>query len=711
MLPTETCSAEATPGLVGSPTATVTTTNADELRAIELLRELIDELAETSQLTPALDALLRATLALTQARFGTIHIRTAGELRLVSQIGFRSGTLEALDAILLRNSSTAHRVVQALAPIGIDDLRAGGIRTEALTDGDLGYRASQSVPLFESDAEVAAVITTYFEQPHVATEREIAWTALYGRQVLHVLRQARDYDDIHASERRFRSIFQESNDFIVTADLQQKITYCNPATAAALGWNAEKIVGRSIADFIPAPHFERSSAMLDQKLRAGGSTRYEVDVKTRDGRLMTWEINSRLTFDPEGRPTGLHAIGRDVTTMRRAHEALRISERALREADQRKDEFLAMLAHELRNPLAPIRTAAHVLKRPHTNPSQVAQASAIIERQVEHVTRIVDDLLDVSRVTRGLVTLDLKPTILREVLLTAVEQVRPMIDQQQHRLNVTLPDQRVILSGEAVRLVQMVSNLLSNAARHSGTNGTIDLFVVVHLQLIEIHVRDDGSGIEPDLLPRVFDLFAQGNRSAARSEGGLGIGLALVRRLAELHGGHAEAKSAGRGRGAEFTVVLPRLADAVAEESSSQTTGTQTESYDPLSILVVDDNQDAAMMLVTMLDMDGHTTFVEYDAAAGLIRAKGERPAVLLLDIGLPDMSGYELAQHLRSAPETASSTLIAVTGYGQAEDRRRARAAGFDYHLTKPVSADQLRLVLSAVARASRPVTNNGVA
>jgi CheY-like chemotaxis protein len=198
----------------------------------------------------------------------------------------------------------------------------------------------------------------------------------------------------------------------------------------------------------------------------------------------------------------------------------------------------------------------------------------------------------------------------------------------------------------------------------------------------------------------VFDLFAQGNRSAARSEGGLGIGLALVRRLAELHGGHVAATSAGSGRGAEFTVVLPRLADTVAAESAPQNPAAQTQSCGPFSILVVDDNQDAARMLVTMLDMEGHTTFVEYDATSGFIRARAEQPTVLLLDIGLPDMSGYELAKRLRSAPETASATLIAVTGYGQAEDRRQSRSAGFDYHLTKPVSGDQLRAVLSAVAR-----------
>jgi CheY-like chemotaxis protein len=275
-----------------------------------------------------------------------------------------------------------------------------------------------------------------------------------------------------------------------------------------------------------------------------------------------------------------------------------------------------------------------------------------------------------------------------------------MIDTKQHRLNVTLPEQQVILSGEAVRLVQMVSNLLSNAARYSGTKGTIDLFIVVHLQLVEIHVRDHGLGIAPELLPRIFDLFSQGDRSAARSEGGLGIGLALVRRLAELHGGHVEARSEGPGRGAEFTIVLPRLADDTV--AACEVPPKQHSDNVPLRILVVDDNKDAANMLAALLQLDGHEIFIEYDALSALQRAKQETPEVMLLDIGLPDMSGYELAERLRATPATAAASLIAVTGYGQEEDRRQSKAAGFDHHLMKPVGSDELREVLGTVKRMS---------
>jgi PAS domain S-box-containing protein len=682
------------------PTIAVNTSNAEELRAIELLRRLTDQLSDATDVQTALQLVSTTAMQFCASHRATVHVRNDGDstLRLSMALGFGAAPLQALDTLLAEHDCSAHRAARTRAPVAIEDFEAQPTLAEARLAPQLGYRASESVPLLDADQHCIATFTFYFDAPHRASERELSWIEMYARQATHLAKRTRVESAIRVSEQRFRSIFQESNDFIVTADLAQKITYCNPATVAALGWHAEDIVGHSISEFIPAPHFDRTSSMLGQKLRDGGSTRYEVDVIARDGRRMTWEINSRLTFGPEGKPTGLHAIGRDVTMMREAHEALRSSERALREADQRKDEFLAMLAHELRNPLAPIRTAAQILKQAKADISQVREASQIVERQVEHVTRIVDDLLDVSRVTRGLVTLELKPTSLHDVVRTAVEQVRPLVEARRHTLHVKLPDEPVVLSGEAVRLVQIVSNLLSNAARHSGAEGRIDLFVVAHLQLVEIHVCDYGIGIEPELLPRVFDLFTQADRSPARSEGGLGIGLALVRRLAELHGGHAEARSAGLGHGAEFTVVLPRLADETHTSTEMPATAAP-HLPQALRILIVDDNQDAANMLSMLLQMEGHETFVEYAALAALARARVERPDVMLLDIGLPEMNGYELARLLRAYPETSTAYLIAVTGYGQEDDLRQSREAGFAHHLMKPVSAEDLRRVLSSAA------------
>jgi PAS domain S-box-containing protein len=668
------------------------TTHIEESSAIELLWRLTEQLSSAADLHTALHATLAAATKVCGAQRGLVHLLRDGKLQIVATREFEHVAMNTLEDLLARHDGTPQQAARARTAVVVEDFTKAD-SSEAALAAQLRYRAAQSIPLFEADA-LLAVFTLYFNEPHCPAQRELLWIETYARQSAHVLRRSQAESALAASERRFRSIFQESNDFIVTADLHQKITYCNPATAAALGWSTDEIVGHSIAEFIPNPHFDRTSTMLDQKLREGGSTRYEVDVIARDGRHMTWEINSRLTFGPDGKPTGLHAIGRDVTTMRAAHEALLTSERALREADQRKDEFLAMLAHELRNPLAPIRTAAQILKQAAANPTQMRQASEIVERQVQHITRIVDDLLDAARVTRGLVTLNRQPTSLHDVVRMAVEQVRPLIEAKQHVLNIKLPDEPVILSGEAARLVQMIANLLSNAARHSGTGGRIDLSVVAQLQLVEIHVRDYGTGIAPELLPRVFELFTQADQSVARSEGGLGIGLALVRRLAELHGGHAEAMSAGLGHGAKFTVVLPRLADN--SETMSVPESLPTSQAPALRILIVDDNQDAANMLAMLLEMAGHVTSVEFSAHAALARAQRDHHDIALLDIGLPEMSGYELAQRLRAQPENAGLKLVAITGYGQEEDRRRSREAGFAHHLMKPVSGDDLQRVLT---------------
>jgi len=669
--------------------------NSDpELHSLDLFDALSELLAAAGNVQAASDATLAAAIDLCAAQLGTLHVPANQGLALVAQRGFPSADLVGIEAELTRVDSTAHISARTLENALVEDLADMPERAESALADRYGYRAAQSVCLVDAERKLVCVVTLYFSSPSKLATRQLRWVGVFARQLSLLIRRAYDNQKIAATDERFRSLFQESNDFIVMADLKQKITYCNPATAAALGWPAEYVIGRSIADFIPPQHFGRSSSMLEQKLREGGSTRYEVDVIARDGRCMNWEIDSRLTFGPDGKPTGLHAIGRDMTSNRQAHEELRVSERRLREADQRKDEFLAMLAHELRNPLAPIRTAAYVFKQPRASAEQLQEASSILERQVEHITRIVDDLLDVSRVTRGLVAFDMKPTDLHNVVSMAVEQVRPLMEAKHHRLKIAVPSDPIVLAGEAARLVQMIANLLSNAARHSGNDLDIDLSVITTAQLVEIHVSDRGAGITPDFLPYIFDLFAQSERSAARSEGGLGIGLALVRRIAELHGGSVEARSDGVGRGAHFIVVLPRLNEKPPIDGPHEhvSDGTVPER---LRIIVVDDNEDAANTLSMLLQLEGHTTVVAYDALSALERADIERPDVMLLDIGLPGMSGYELAKRLRASPKTASVTLVALTGYSRSADRHQSREAGFDHHLTKPAGMDELRTIL----------------
>jgi PAS domain S-box-containing protein len=393
--------------------------------------------------------------------------------------------------------------------------------------------------------------------------------------------------------------------------------------------------------------------------------------------------------DANGAVSGIFVEGSDVTPRK-------LIEDELRAANRQKDQFLAMLAHELRNPLAPIMTAAQLLKLGRHDPKSVANASEIIARQAAHMTDLVNDLLDVSRVTRGLVTLDKEELDLNVIVAAAVEQVRPLIDARRHALTLQLSGQPAHVLGDRTRLVQVISNILNNAAKYTAPGGRIVLDVAVDADRGQVYVTvsDSGVGIAPEVLPYIFDLFTQAERTPDRSQGGLGIGLALVKSLIVLHGGTVHAHSAGLGQGSEFSLCLPCLAVPAAHQPAVGAAGQVDTGH--LRVMVVDDNADAAQMLAALLEVQGHAVSVAYDAGGALAQAKEERPDVLLLDIGLPDMDGYELARRLRAQPENAGATLVALTGYGQAQDREEAQAAGFDHYLVKPADLNQVNAVLA---------------
>lgn len=399
-----------------------------------------------------------------------------------------------------------------------------------------------------------------------------------------------------------------------------------------------------------------------------------------------------------GNITLLERPVRGVTLVSAAISAIRARKRQyeMREIDDRKDEFLAMLAHELRNPLAPISAASNLLRIPSLDREKIQSTSEIISRQVQHMTGLIDDLLDVSRVSRGLVTLDAATQDARKIVVNAVEQVRPLMDSRRHQLTVHNSPVPASVIGDQKRLVQILANVLNNAAKYTVVDGHIILSVAVDDENVTFTVQDDGIGMEAQVLERVFDMFAQGERNSDRSQGGLGIGLAIVKSLVSLHGGSVSAHSPGLGKGSTFTVTLPRAVDVVAS--------TQTPAIDlnpvasPHRLLIVDDNVDAAAMLGAYLEIIGYDVTVEHSAEAALDRITTEAPVACLLDIGLPDMDGSELARRLREHPETASSLMIAITGYGQDSDRKKSRDAGFDHHLVKPVELPALLKILSAL-------------
>jgi len=371
---------------------------------------------------------------------------------------------------------------------------------------------------------------------------------------------------------------------------------------------------------------------------------------------------------------------------------------ALRDTDRRKDEFLAMLAHELRNPLAPIGAAARLLQMANLDRERLRQTSEVIGRQVRHMTGLIDDLLDVSRVTSGLISLERAPLDVREAITDAVEQVNPLIRARGHDLALHLAPERSLVSGDRKRLVQVLGNILNNAAKYTADGGSIVLRTQVTVDHVVVEIGDNGIGMPPELVRRAFDLFAQAERSPDRSSGGLGLGLALVKSLVELHGGTVSCFSEGVGKGSLFRICLPRLEYAAQPVSEPADTDAGAASA-ALRILVVDDNVDAAAMLAMLLEAMGHRVLTAHTPAHALALAPGFAPQVCLLDIGLPEMNGYELVQRLRQLPETRSARMVAVTGYGQQDDRQRSAEAGFDHHLVKPVDTDKLAAILAGRA------------
>jgi len=490
---------------------------------------------------------------------------------------------------------------------------------------------------------------------------------------------------VRAAEERLRIAVLAGNIGIWDWDLESDIVTWSPEVYQLHGLQAEPN-GRPAADFTALVHPDEREVIerrLQEVIAKGTPFHGEYRAMLPDGStrwLSTW---ASTVTDYQGRPTRM--VGAVISV-----DAYKRAEAALRDADQRKDEFLAMLAHELRNPLAPIRTAGEILRMVSSDPARVSKAAEVIDRQVSHLTKLMDDLLDVSRVTRGLATLERKPVDMVAVVHTAIEQVSPLVHGKGHSL-VTNMEPTAQVMGDRARLVQIVANLLSNAARYTPEGGRIELSLRQRGDDVELSVADNGSGIDPAFLPRIFDLFSQGERSPDRSQGGLGIGLALVKRLVDLQGGNVEASSAGRGHGAVFTVSIPAEGRLAASATPEPPLARKTPE---LRIMVVDDNRDAADSLASLIEAFGHTVRVRYDADSALDDAKLASYDAFVIDIGLPGRDGHALARALRERGVVAR--LIALTGYGQPADRAQAAASGFDEHLVKPVEWPTLEAALS---------------
>ena len=568
--------------------------------------------------------------------------------------------------------------VVAVADVAADARTAANRAAYALLDAG----AILLVPLVNT-GHLLAFLALAHDRPHRWSEAEIALARSLGERIRTAANLARTDAALREERDRSQVILDSIAEGFVLIDRDWIVRQMNAEGLRLSNRTAEQVIGHDHWEIWPENLDSPVSRMYYQVMRERVPGRTEFRFE-QPGREATWfEVRAYPARDG-----GLVGFFLDITERK-------LAEARLRAADQRKDEFLAMLAHELRNPLAPISAAADLLRIGRLDEARVRQSSAIIGRQVRHMTRLVDDLLDVSRVTRGLIELERSLLDVRAVVDEAVEQVRPQLGARRQRLALHLPSQPLMVEGDRARLVQVLANLLGNAVKYTLDDGAIGVQAEAREGKLVLTVSDNGIGMEPELTARAFDLFAQAKRSSDRSQGGLGLGLALVRNLVELHGGTVTCASPGLGQGSTFTLTLPLAASAVAVQPQP---GAASRRAGGLRLLVVDDNVDAATTLAMLLEASGHEVFIEHESLRALELARSARPDACLLDIGLPDIDGNELARRLRAQPETAHSVLIAVSGYGQEADRRLALDAGFAHHLVKPVDLDGLMAVLATV-------------
>jgi PAS domain S-box-containing protein len=498
-------------------------------------------------------------------------------------------------------------------------------------------------------------------------------------------RKAQD-EALRQSEERFRLLVEGVTDYAVfMLDPEGLVSSWNAGAEKIKGYRREEILHKHISRFYPAADIEAGKPW-EELATARRTGRCEAEGwRIRKGGERFWARGVLTALrDADGRLRGFAKVTQDLTERRQLQH--------LEQAARNVNEFLAMLAHELRNPLAPIRAAADAMARLPPDAARFEELRRIIERQAAQLSRIVEDMVDISRVTRGALSLQRAPLALADVAHAAVETVRPAVEAARHRLAVELPGAPLTVEGDAHRLTQLLTNLLSNAARYTPPGGDIALRLRAERGQAVVTVTDNGRGIEPQIRDRIFDMFVQGRPPLERVGGGLGVGLALARRIAELHGGTLEARSEGENRGSEFTLRLPLAAGAPQAAAPAASAAARTAAR---RVLIVDDNADAAVTLELLLQSLGHETRVAHDGAAALEAAARFRPDIVLLDIGLPGIDGYEVARRLREANPERPLRIVAVTGWGAEADRRRSEQAGFDLHLVKPLDPEALSQAL----------------
>jgi PAS domain S-box-containing protein len=545
--------------------------------------------------------------------------------------------------------------------------------------------------------------------PRTESPGEMALLTRRIEQLTAEIGRRKNVEDLLRTNREWLRVTLNSiGDGVLATDATGRIVLMNQVAERLTGWTLEQARAQplSVVFHILNEHTRQQvddpATLVLQRGHVVGLANHTVLV-SKDGTEWPIDDSAAPILDDSSKMLGVVLIFREISDRKRMEAELERQRDALALANQRKDEFLAMLSHELRNPLAPIVAALEVMHRRGVG-EETERLRRIIERQTTHMVRLVDDLLDVARVTRGKVELHKEPTTLREIVEDACQASQPLIDARQQTLRVILPEEPVDLDVDRTRVQQTLGNLLNNAAKYTPARGHLELRAESTPAEVAIWVIDDGQGISADLLPRVFELFAQAERSPDRSQGGLGIGLTVAKHLIELHGGTVSAHSAGEGKGSQFVVRLPRLEVGGARADERPPPARLAGDHHALRVLVVDDNTDAADTMSELFEYWGHQVWIAADGAAAVDLARRVLPDVVLLDIGLPGMDGYEVAKRIREQADLSGTRLVAVTGYGRESDHARSRAEGFAQHLVKPVTVEALGALLDRLFAPKSP-------
>jgi PAS domain S-box-containing protein len=658
-----------------------------EIRDVTELHELSSTLASVSKLPDQLRLILSTAARMHGASSGLISIvdRTRDRLEVAASMGFGPRALDELRDRKRDDGACGLACVEGSRVVIEDTETDPRFESAREVTRREHIRSVHATPLSGVDGEVLGALTLHFPQPRRATERDLRIADICARKAAVFIERARAEEGVRQRDRRFQSVLEASAvPFLIWSPVRDAVgtivdfrfVYVNTAAARLMRARLDEFVGRNVLDVMP-------HAWDDQG-------RFDMYVEV-------LERNEMRTMERQSAADGNHAwfhivaspLDGDVAVWFADITQRKRYERDLVEADRRKDEFLATLAHELRNPLAPIRQAATIARNENATDAQRRWSNNVIERQVQHMSLLLDDLLDVSRITHGTLQLRKQQTDLQSIVGAAVETARPLIDERRHQLLLDIPESLEALA-DPLRLAQVLSNLLTNAAKYTNPHGTIKVSARQAGDELVIAVEDSGIGIAPEDIGKVFGMFAQLRTAQDHAAGGLGIGLALAKGIVELHGGRIEATSGGTGQGSRFIVHLPNVVSGRLP-LIMQGAAIDGHAFPGRRILLADDNRDAAESLAIILRLEGHEVDLAHDGHAALRAWVERKPDIALLDIGMPKTNGLDVARQIRATPDGKDVLLIAITGWAQDSDKEQSRAAGFDHHLTKPIEPEAL--------------------